>query len=429
MEYGLIGKNLTHSFSDVLHGMLMPQFPYTYQTFATDQQVSHFFKERNFQGVNVTIPYKKTAMQACDVLEQTAKEIGAVNTVVNRNGKLMGYQTDYFGFLAMAKQANLSFYKKHILILGTGATAKLAAYAAQKQGAKQIDFVSRTPKAAEISVHQAQQNAKQYEIIIQATPVGMYPHTEECPLCLDAFSKLEGVLDVIYNPLRTKLIQQAQSRKIPHAGGLIMLVAQAFFAQQYFHNCSLPPEMMQICMKNLSNEKSNLVLIGMPSSGKSTLGKRCALEMQKEFVDTDVLIERQIGKKIADFLQQETQQAFRDLEEKVIQDVAKKSGQVIATGGGCIARQKNIDRLKQNGVVIWVNRPLEMLMPSKDRPLSQTQDQLVHLWETRKEKYQAHADKMIRNETTIEQAVTSVQEAYHDILYHQWAEFEFTGLA
>jgi shikimate dehydrogenase len=366
MKYGLIGKTLSHSYSKIIHGFFGNK---EYELLELEpDSVESFLRTSDFLGINVTIPYKETVMPHC-VPDEYAKKIGSVNTIVNKNGKLYGYNTDYFGFSYMAFLAGISFHGKKVVILGSGGTAKTALSVTRDCGAREIIVVSRNGinNYGNIGKH------ADCDVLVNTTPVGMFPNNGESPLSLGVFSKLSAVIDVVYNPMRTKLLLEAKKSGIRTANGLIMLTAQALQAHNLFfgNETDKREDFMSIEEALFKTEKrfSNIVLVGMPGCGKTTIGMELAKVYEKDFVDTDELIEARTGRKIPDIINEDGEQRFRELEVAVIAEAAAKTNQVIATGGGSVLAEDNRDALAQNGIVVFLERSLDKLA-TDGRPLS-----------------------------------------------------------
>ena len=370
MRYGLIGKTLSHSYSKAIHGFLGNR---EYGLLELEPgAVGDFLRKADFLGINVTIPYKETVMPYC-VPDDAAKKIGCVNTIVNRNGNLYGYNTDYFGFLHMAKNANVIFRGKKVLILGSGGTSKTAACVARDQNAGEVVIVSR---GGENNYGNIDRHADT-DILINTTPVGMFPDNGQAPVSLNCFANLSAVIDVVYNPMRTRLMLDARERGINTANGLVMLVAQALYAHNLFFGIENGDHAdgtkihEQICEVLSKAEKLflNIVLIGMPGCGKTSLGKKLAELLEMDFVDTDIMIEESTGRKIPNIIDEDGEPFFRDLERNVIARLAAKTRLVIATGGGSVLAKENRDALLQNGTVVFLERELGSLA-TEGRPLS-----------------------------------------------------------
>ena len=366
MKYGLIGKSLPHSFSKNIHGFLGNS---EYElTEIPPENLEAFFCKKDFCGINVTIPYKEKAMAYC-IPDNDAQKIGSVNTIVNKNGTLYGYNTDYFGFCFMAKLAGISFNGKKVVILGSGGTSKTAAFAARDGGAKETVIVSRNGENnyGNIARH------SDCGILVNTSPVGMLPGNGQSPVSLQIFKNLSAVIDVVYNPLRTRLLLEAKELGIPAAGGLSMLAAQAVMAHNLFFNIQPNADEDALKIKEIfsKTEKcfSNIVLIGMPGCGKTTIGKKLAALLEMKFTDTDHVVEQLTGRSIPDIIGTNGEQFFRGLEREAIAEAGMQLRQVIATGGGSILLQENRHALAQNGIIIFLDRPLEQLAVS-GRPLS-----------------------------------------------------------
>ncbi len=408
MEYGLIGEKLPHSFSKEIHEKLAG---YDYQLKElTPAQLPAFLEKRDFKGINVTIPYKQTVIPYLDELDEKARAIGAVNTIVNRDGKLYGYNTDYDGMVALIRHAGLSLEGKTVLILGTGGTSKTAMAVAKDLGAASVQRVSRTGREGAISYEEAQRLPVQ--ILINTTPSGMYPNPDGQPMDLSRFGWLEGVLDAVYNPLRTRLVLQARDNGARGQSGLYMLVAQAAAASELFLGESLPQGTLGRVYRTIHGEKQNIVLTGMPGSGKSTVGRILAREMGREFVDTDTEVIRLAKKPIADIFAQRGESGFRELESQVIEQLSQRTGLVIATGGGAILRAENVRRLRQNGRIYFLDRPLEDIKPSDDRPLSRDREALEKRYAERYPRYVAAADTGIPVRGDADSVAQAIREEF-----------------
>lgn len=365
MQYGLLGKTLAHSYSKTIHEMFAP---YEYSLIPlSETQLSEFMKNRAFSAVNVTIPYKQTVMQYLDYIDESASEIGAVNTVVNKYGVLYGYNTDFFGLRALIEKNNFAVEGKKVLVLGSGGTSKTAVTVCRALGAGEVLVVSRGGSLNYENVFSLHSDA---QFIINTTPCGMFPKNDSCPIRLDAFSSLEGVVDVIYNPLRTNLLLEAKKLSIPCCGGLYMLVAQAVKAAELFLGSRFSEQTCDVVYKKLLLQKENIVLTGMPGSGKTTIGKLLAAMLSRPFVDTDELVVEKLGMPISEIFKRYGEKYFRDAESDVIAETSKRTGLVVATGGGAVLRRENVNALAQNGKIFFLDRPLSQIMPTSDRPLS-----------------------------------------------------------
>ena len=368
------------------------------------------FRKKDFEAVNVTIPYKQTVIPYLDEISERAKTIGAVNAVVNRNGKLFGDNTDFAGMRALALHAGADMKNKKVLVLGTGGTSKTACAVAKDLGAREVLRVSRTKKEDAVTYEEAAEKHSDAQIIINTTPVGMFPKTNASPIDLSAFSKLEAVLDAIFNPLRTELVLTAQERGIIASGGLYMLVAQAVYASALFLNKKADEKKTDEVYKEILNEKRNIFLIGMPSSGKSSVGKKLAEMAGKEFEDTDAMLVKRFGEPIADYIRKNGEKTFRDAESEVIAEAAKERGKVIATGGGAILRKEKVREMKRNGVTVFLDRDLSLLTATSDRPLSSTKEALERLYNERFPIYEKAADVTVKSNDEIGAVAQAVRK-------------------
>ncbi len=412
MEYGLIGMPLGHSFSKGIHEKL-GGYAYSLHPLPPEE-LDAFFKARAFKGINVTIPYKRAVLPYCQYLDPAAKAIGAVNTIVNRGGRLYGYNTDCMGFLYLARTMGLTFRKRTVLILGSGGTHDTAAAVAREQGAGQVLTASRQSGPDRISYEDAARR-KDVELVVNTTPLGMYPNVDAQPLDLSGFPRLQGVLDAVYNPLETKLIQQSRALGVPAAGGLAMLVAQAKYAAELFLNHSLPESAIGSITREIWRSRANLVFIGMPGSGKTSVGRICAKALGRPFVDLDAYIAQEAGMSIPAIFQAEGEGGFRARESRAIGRVARETGQVIATGGGAILKEENVLALRQNGVLLHLLRPLEALAYGKGRPLSQDKEAVARLWQERMPLYQQAASAQVFNTGTPTQTAQAAIECFNQI--------------
>lgn len=398
-KYGCIGKKLTHSFSKEIHARLAD---YEYELIElTEDEIAPFFKEKDFEAINVTIPYKQTVIPYLDSVSDIAKRIGAVNTIVNKDGRLFGYNTDYYGMSALIERIGLSLQGKKVLVLGTGGTSKTAQVVAADLGASTVLTVSRCRSAEHISYDEAVSLHSDAEIIINTTPSGMYPDCGSKPIDISAFSRLEGVVDAVYNPLSTNLVLDAKEKGIKTEGGLYMLVMQAVVAVEKFLDTKIEKSVADRVFASVYAEKENIVLTGMPGSGKSTVGKLIDLEGY-EFIDTDAEIEKRCGCAIKDLIAEKGEKYFRDLESEVIRDVSSEGHRIISTGGGAILREENLRALKRNGKIFFIDADLERLQATNDRPLSDTQEKLVRLYRERIDIYRSTADVTVPDMDTPE---------------------------
>lgn len=394
MNYGLIGEKLGHSFSADIHALL-GDYDYELKEIPCDG-LEQFIKTADFKGINVTIPYKQAVIPYLDYLDAGAKAIGAVNTVVNKNGKLYGYNTDFYGMHCLLRRINADPRGKKTLILGTGGTSKTALAVVKAMGGTEVYRVSRNPSDDTVSYEEAARNHSDAAIIINTTPVGMYPNTDACPIDINAFPALTAVADAVYNPLRSRLVQAATEKGISAEGGLFMLVAQAVRASEYFLGTVYAPETVNTVYKTMLRKKENIVLIGMPSCGKSTVGDILAARFGRACVDTDRVIEANEGVKISQIFAEKGESAFRDIESATVAEVSLSGGVVIATGGGAVLREENLRALRQNGRIYFLDRPLEKLIPTEDRPLANSIEAIKEKYNERCGIYIEAADVIIK---------------------------------
>ena len=414
MEYGLIGEKLGHSFSREIHNLLAS---YTYDLKELPKnELDTFMKSRNFKGVNVTIPYKESVIPYLDEIDEAAKAIGAVNTIVNREGRLIGYNTDFYGMRELLLSRSIRIEKRFVAVLGTGGTSKTACAVAKSLGASRIVRVSRNPHSdGDISYDELEAIKTDIQIIINTTPVGMYPNENCAPLDIDGFSALEGVVDAIYNPLRTKLISDARARQIRAAGGLYMLAAQAARAAELFTgDCNMMQKTEKAYCSVLEN-KQNIVLVGMPGSGKSTLGRMLAKKTGKAFYDSDSEIEKQTGMCIPDYFSKYGEDGFRAIETDVIKRLSLLCGIVIATGGGTVIRSENIDSLAKNGIIVYLDRPISDIKITSNRPLTRSVDDLKKKYYERHEMYEKSADITVMVKGSEKSTLSTLINALKDV--------------
>ena len=396
MEYAIIGEKLGHSFSKEIYE---PYFNMDYSVQELKpEEVDTFMKAKDFKGINVTIPYKQTVIPYLDEISDVAKKIGAVNVIVNVGGKLKGYNTDFSGLKANVEYLGIDLKGKEVLILGDGGTSKNAYAVAEAGGAKSISKVSLEKKNDTITYEEAK-TRKGTQVIINTTPVGMYPKIEGCIIDLDDFPNLEGLFDAVYNPLCSRLVIEARKRGIKASGGLFMLVSQAIFAVEKFKNEEIPQTLANGIFSNIYKSKENIVLIGMPGSGKTTVGKILAEKMGREFIDTDDIIEKENGK-ITEIFKTRGEEEFRKIEADVIKRVSALQGKVIATGGGAVLNEENTDFLKFNGKIYFIDRPLDQIIATPDRPLSNDRQSLEKRFAERYEIYKSACDKQILSKGT-----------------------------
>lgn len=402
-KFGLIGKTLKHSYSKIIHGEL-GNYDYDLYEIAPEN-LKEFVLSGKLKGYNVTIPYKKDIIPYLDEVDERALKIGAVNTVVEKDGKRYGFNTDFLGMKYMLSHAGITLKDKVVMLLGSGGTSNTANAVALSEGAKEVIKVSRT---GEVNYQNCFER-KDVEVIINTTPVGMFPNNYESPLSISGFPNLIGVADVIYNPNLTALTAQAKERGIKYANGLPMLVAQAKYAMELFLDKTVSDSVIEKVLSKLEKETLNIVLIGMPGSGKTTVGKALAELLGREFIDTDLEIEKRENRDIPLIFKENGEEYFRAVESAVIKEVGLMTGKVIATGGGVIKNKDNYFPLKSNGVIFWIKRDLSAL-PTDGRPLSKDADVLKKLFEERKDLYAFFADEIIENDTDIEKVVKEITD-------------------
>jgi len=400
MKSGLLGRKLGHSYSPQIHEYLGS---YSYDLFEKEpEEVGSFVKNGDYTGINVTIPYKKDVIPYLDVLSPLAKRMGAVNTIVRRaDGSLFGHNTDYFGFSSMVHRSGICVTGKKVLVLGSGGASNTAVKVLEDMGANVI-VISRSGKDNYSNLHLH----KDASVIVNCTPVGMYPNTGIAPLDLKAFPDLEGVLDMVYNPARTQLLMDAEKLGLPYENGLWMLVAQAKEAAEYFGNKSLPDTVIGNVYQKMSGKMQNIVLIGMPGCGKSTIASLLGEKLGRKVVDADQEIVKLAGKSIPEIFADDGEETFRNLETQVLAELGKQSQLVIATGGGCVTRDRNYPLLHQNSSIFWLQRDLDLL-PTEGRPLSQ-KTRMQDMFRIREPLYEAFADYVIYNNRSSEDTVHQI---------------------
>lgn len=410
MEYGCIGEKLGHSFSKEIHARLAD---YSYELCElSPDEVGKLLTKREFKAINVTIPYKQTVIPYLDEIDPVAAEIGAVNTIVNRGGKLYGYNTDFAGMRALLKRAGITLSGKKVLVLGSGGTSKTAVAVAKAEGAAAVYRVSRSGRDGCITYEDAKALHSDAGAIINTTPAGMFPNINGSAVDLNDYPNISGVADAVYNPLCPMLVQQAREKGIPAIGGLYMLVMQAAVAVRHFTGSEVEQAAIDRCFDEIYSSKQNLVLIGMPGCGKSTLGKLVAERLGMDFCDSDTEITETEGKTIPEIFEQCGEQGFRDIETKAIERLSARQHTVIATGGGAILRDENLRFLRANGVICFLDRPLEQLITTDDRPLSSDREKLKKRYEERYERYCTTADFKIDCVTEIDENVSMIEKEF-----------------
>ena len=409
MDYALIGHSISHSYSKRVHNLLGNN---AYEIIDLPPgQLDGFLNGRRFKGINVTIPYKKEVLPYCAELSDAARRIGSVNTILAAgDGSLYGDNTDYSGFMYMCRRTGISFGGQRVVILGSGGTSLTAQAAAADNGAAETVVVSRGGYYNYTNL----ELLKGFDIIINTTPVGMSPNTGTSLLDLRCFPNCRAVIDVIYNPLRTKLLLDAASLGIPHTNGLPMLIAQAASADSLFFGKAVEDAVIREVLARLTGELTNIVLIGMPGCGKTTVAAQLAKLLGRTSVDTDELIEARENMEIPRLITSRGERAFRKIESEVVRDVSKMSGIVISTGGGAVLSDKNRQFLRQNGWVVWLQRPIEKL-EVHGRPLSKD---LHEMYAIRKEYYTLCRDFTVVNDSDVLSAAEQIKEAYYEAAHH-----------
>ena len=406
MKCGLLGRKLSHSYSPQIHSYLGD---YSYALFEKEpEDVGAFLQSGDFTAINVTIPYKKDVMPYCTELTDCAKKMGAVNTIVRRaDGSLIGHNTDYFGLHYTFNRMGISLNGKKVLVLGSGGASVTTVIVLKELGANVI-VVSRSGENNYNNLHLHRDAA----MIVNTTPVGMYPDAGVSPVDLDMFPHLEGVLDIIYNPSKTKLLLDAALRNIPCENGLWMLVAQAKEAAEWFTDTKISDDVIPKIYERMCKQMKNIVLIGMPGCGKTTIGKALAQELNREFVDADSEIIAEAGMSVSEIFEKKRKYGFREIETQVLAKLGQRSGLVIATGGGCVTKEENYDLLHQNGTICWIQRDTASLSTA-GRPLSQS-GRLEEKYQIRKPLYERFADYAIINDGSVEDAVAKIVKGLND---------------
>lgn len=399
MKCGLLGRKLGHSYSPQIHALLGN---YSYQLFEKEpEEIGDFLKNGDFTGLNVTIPYKKEVIPFLDELSPAAARLGAVNTIVRRDGKLIGHNTDYFGFRRLVQESGLQVAGKKVLVLGSGGASSTAVAVLQELGAK-VTVISRS---GENNYENLDRHADA-AVIVNTTPVGMYPNTGKSALSLEGFPRLEGVLDAVYNPARTQILLDAERRRLAAVNGLWMLVAQAKESAEWFTGEEIPDSRIAKIHHTLRLQMENIILIGMPGCGKTAVGQQLAQKLGKKFVDADESLEARVCRKITDIIPNDGEDAFREMESETLAELGKQSGLVIATGGGCVTQPQNYPLLHQNGTIFWLKRELDKL-PTDGRPLSQ-KGTLGQMYEARMPLYLRFADAAISNDGSIAETASAI---------------------
>lgn len=401
--YGLLGEKLGHSFSPEIHSMLGN---YEYRLFEVEKnELENFIKHGEWDGINVTIPYKKTVMSYLDEISENAQKIGSVNTVVRRsNGTLFGDNTDYYGFLYTVKRSGINFGGKKVLMLGTGGASLAVKAVISDLNAGEIISISRSGE----NNYQNIKNHADADIIVNTTPVGMYPKNLVSPVKVSDFTRLSAVFDIIYNPQKTQLVLDAEKLDIPAFSGLSMLVAQAKRASEIFFDKEIDDSVTEKILNKVSTDMKSIVLIGMPGSGKSSIGTFLAEKTGREFLDTDEEAEEIAGSSPAEIIKTQGEKSFRKIENEAVKSICKLSGKIIATGGGVVTNEDNFDAIRQNSTVFFINRDISVL-PTDNRPLSQ-KNSLDDMFKIRLPLYRKFCDFEIDGNGTIEEVAQRILE-------------------
>ena len=403
LRCGLLGRTLGHSYSPAIHAQLAD---YTYSLYEKEpDELERFLRSGEFDGLNVTIPYKKAVIPYCAELSDTARAIGAVNTLVRRpDGTLWGDNTDAYGFSMLVRSSGADVRGKKALVFGSGGASATAQYVLRQMGAREIVVISRH---GENNYENLDRHADA-EIAVNTTPLGMYPNTGASPVDLNRFPKLEAALDVVYNPARTEFLLQAEKLGLKRENGLLMLAAQAKKSCEDFTGESIADERIGEITKTLAAQMQNVILIGMPGSGKTTVGTRLADQLGRRFLDADTVLEQKAGMNIPEIFRLEGEDGFRRRETAVLAELGKQSGLVVATGGGCVTRPENYPLLHQNGTIFCLRRELSLL-PASGRPVSQALG-AEEIYRRRKPLYERFADVMVDNDRTVDDAVRQILE-------------------
>ena len=419
MQYGCIGEHLKHSFSAEIHHALA-DYEYEIKELAPEE-LDVFLQARDFCGINVTIPYKEKVIPHLAWISEQAKAIGAVNTIVNRDGKLYGYNTDFYGMSALIERLGLSLEGKKVAVLGSGGTSHTAVAVANAMKADIVLCVSRGGKGDSISYETLYREHSDAQIVINTTPCGMYPYPDgrdgmaAAAIDVSRFPKLEGVVDAVYNPLRPQLVLDAKKRGIPAEGGLFMLVAQAVRAGEIFLDVIYPQGTTERIYNEVLREKESIVLVGMPACGKSTVGRILAERLHMELFDLDAAIVETAGKSIPEIFDEVGESGFRALETKVLKEEAASRGNLIlATGGGAILRDENVNAMRRNGKLYFLDRPLCDLLPTEDRPLASSAEAIKKRYEERYDRYCEVCDLRVDVKGTPDEVADLIERSWKE---------------
>lgn len=407
MKLGLIGNPLGHSWSPSIHKYLIQE---NYSLIPLrEEELIPFLKKKDFDGINVTIPYKQSVIPLLDELDENAEEIGAVNCIVNENGKLKGYNTDYEGFKDMLIAHKVPIEGNTVAVLGSGGASKAIRQAIHTLNGKPV-VISRKKKDGVMTYEQLYENEKNFQIIVNTTPVGMSPNMDEVPVDLSRFTSLQYVVDIVANPLCTKLCFEAKKHGIPYLGGFEMLVRQALAADRYFLKKEIDSRLAGPCMKALLEEKRNIVLTGMPTSGKTTIAEKLHQITGRNVVEMDEEIVRKTGMSISEYFARYGEESFRRIEREVAEEHTEGKGEIISCGGGVIKTPETMRALSANGTIIWIDRDLNYLYSTSDRPLASDQKKVFELYQQRLPLYEMYSDIRVKNNSSLDDCVSKIIE-------------------
>lgn len=405
MKFGLIGYPLGHSWSKEIHAHFI-RHPYSMYELK-EKELKEFLETKDFDGLNVTIPYKQEVIPFMDALDPACEKIGAANCIVNTDGKLKGYNTDYIGFRDMVVANEVSVNGCHVAVLGTGGASKAVSLALEELGAY-VSLVSRNKREGVITYEELYASQEKFQVIVNTTPVGMYPHCDDMPVDLERFSNLKAVIDIIANPLRTRLLFEAHVKGIQTLSGFEMLVRQAFAADELFTGKKLNHNLIVPCMNDLLEKRRNIVLIGMPTAGKTTVAQELGKALGKEIVEMDDEITDALGTTIRECFDTKGEAYFRSVETVVAKSHRDAKGEIISCGGGVIKTKETMRYLCENGIVVWIKRDLSYLYPSDSRPLSSSEEAIKKMYEERLPLYTKYSDITIENNGAVKKAVRKI---------------------